>query len=91
MNYYAYLEEMQMLCLKASNALKVIGKSDKLMADVYSAAEEGFFQKKMRCSVEEAKEFAGGQRTERLQEFRSQVAQWEEEAAYAIRDQSRRG
>ena len=88
MNYYNYLDEMQNLCLKACNALKVIHSDDPVLADVYSAAEEGFFQKKQNCLAIDAAAPAGSAKTERLEKFRQTVAEWEDRAAYKLKEEN---
>lgn len=88
MTYYCYLDEMQNLCLRASNALKVIHAEDPVLSDVYSAAEEGFFQKKQNCFAADASAPAGSAKTERLEKFRQTVADWEQDAAYKLKEEN---
>lgn len=82
MNYYTYLDTMQDLCLRASRALKVIKPADPVIVDVYSAAEQGFFEKKQNCIAANASVPAGSAKAERLKQFQETVEQWEEKAAY---------
>ena len=88
MNYYNYLDEMQGLCLKACNTLKVIHSDDPVLADVYSAAEEGFFHKKQNCLAVDASAPAGSAKTERLEKFRQTVDEWEYKAALILKEQN---
>lgn len=87
MTFYSYLDEMQNLCLRASKALKVIRPDDQVIVDVYSHAELGFFTSKMNCKAVDAAVPAGSAKTERLKQFRKTVEEWEEAAAYAVKDQ----
>jgi hypothetical protein len=87
MTFYNYLDEMQNLCLRASEALKVIKPNDPVIVDVYSCAELGFFTRKQNCKAIDACVPAGGAKTERLKQFRKTVEGWEEAAAYAVKDQ----
>ena len=87
MTYYNYLDEMQVLCIRASEALKVIKPEDPVLSDIYEHAEEGFFSKKQSCPVKEANSPVKSARTERLMEFSKRVQQWEEKAACCQREQ----
>jgi len=86
MTFYNYLDEMQSLCLRAAKALSVIKPDDPVIYDVYSAAEEGFFKKKQNCLVADAGTPAGEVKTARLERFEKTVLEWEEAAAYKIRE-----
>ena len=88
MTFYTYLDEMQNLCLRASNAFKVIKSDNPLIADFYDAAEEGFFRKKQNCAVVDAGAPAGSVKTQRLGEFKKTVQEWENEAAYILKEQA---
>lgn len=88
MTFYNYLDEMQNLCLRASNAFKVIKPEDPLLSDVYAAAEEGFFIKKQNCLAADAGAPAGEIKTKRLEEFKKTVQDWENKAAYALKEQN---
>ena len=88
MTFYNYLDEMQNLCLRASNAFKVIKPEDPLLSDVYAAAEEGFFIKKQNCLTVDAGAPAGITKTNRLAEFKATVQKWENEAAYALKEEA---
>ena len=88
MTYYMYLDEMQNLCLRASNAFKVIKPEDPLLSDVYAAAEEGFFRKKQNYLAADAGAPAGEIKTKRLEEFNKTVQGWETMAAYALKEQN---
>lgn len=88
MTFYNYLDEMQNLCLRASNAFKVIKTDDPLIADVYAAVEEGFFRKKQNCLAADAGAPAGITKTNRLAEFKATVQKWENEAAYALKEEA---
>ena len=46
MTQYMYLDTMQNLCLRISNAFKVTRPKDTVLIDLYDRAEEGFFRKK---------------------------------------------
>lgn len=91
MTFYNYLDEMQNLCLRASNAFKVIKPEDPLLSDVYAAAEEGFFRKKQNCLAADAGAPAGEIKTKRLEEFKKTVQDWETKAAYALKEQNEGG
>ena len=88
MTYYCYLDEMQNLCLRACNALKVLKSDDPVLSDVYAAAEEGFFQKKQNCYAADASAPAGSAKKERLEKFRQTVADWEQDAAYMLKEEN---
>ena len=91
MTFYTYLDEMQNLCLRASNAFKVIKPDNPLIADFYDAAEEGFFRKKQNCAAVDAGAPAGSLKTQRLEEFNKTVQEWENEAAYICKEQANGG
>ena len=86
MTFYCYLDEMQNLCLRASSAFKVIKPDNPLITEFYSAAEEGFFRKKQNCAAIEAGAPAGSLKTQRLEEFKKTVQEWENEAAYICKE-----
>lgn len=88
MTFYCYLDEMQNLCLRASNAFKVIKSDNPLIADFYDAAEEGFFRKKQNCAAVDAGAPAGSVKKQRLEEFKKTVQEWENEAAYILKEQA---
>lgn len=88
MIFYNYLDEMQTLCLRASRALKVLKPEDPVLADVYAAAEEGFFQKKQNCKTIDASAPAGSAKSERLERFRQTVVDWEDSAAYRLKEEN---
>ncbi len=82
MTYYSYLDEMENLCQRACNARKVTNPDDPYLADIYSAAEEGFAQKKMKIFAADALAPVVSARTERLEQLRKTVEDWEVKAAY---------
>lgn len=86
MTFYSYLDEMQNLCLRASNAFKVIKPDNPLLADFYDAAEEGFFRKKQNCAAVDAGAPAGALKKQRLEEFKKTVQRWEDQAAYICKE-----
>lgn len=86
--FYNYLDEMQNLCLRASNAFKVIKPDNPLLADFYDAAEEGFFRKKQNCLAVDAGAPAGELKAKRLEEFKQTVQDWENEAAYVCKEKA---
>ncbi len=88
MTFYCYLDEMQNLCLRASNAFKVIKPDNPLLADFYDAAEEGFFRKKQNCAAFDAGAPVGELKTKRLEEFKQTVQDWENEAAYVCKEKA---
>lgn len=88
MTFYNYLDEMQNLCLRASNAFKVIKPENPLIVDVYSAAEEGFYNKKLNLAAVDAGVPAGAIKARCLEEFKTAVQNWENEAAYAIKEEN---
>jgi|GEM_PF-3420627 len=87
MTYYSYLDEMENLCRRACYARRVTDPDDPYLADIYSAAEEGFFQKKMKCFADKASAPAGTARTERLEQLRKSVEEWEVKAAYIQKEE----
>ena len=86
MTFYSYLDEMQNLCLRASNAFKVTKADNPLIADFYDAAEEGFFRKKQNLAAVDAGAPAGAVKAQRLEEFKKTVQEWENEAAYICKE-----
>lgn len=87
MTYYSYLDEMENLCQRACNARKVTNPDDPYLADIYSAAEEGFVQKKMKIFAADALAPVASARTERLEQLRNTVEDWEERAAYIQKEE----
>lgn len=87
MTYYSYLDEMETLCMRACQARRVTDPDDPYLADIYSAAEEGFFQKKMKCLADKASAPVPAARTERLEQLRKSVEDWEEKAAYIQKEE----
>lgn len=85
MTNYAYLNEMQNLCLRAGRACEVTDP-DSYFAHFYQAAEEGFFTKKINMPAEKAVEDAGPAQDKRLKEFKQAVIELEEKAAYVQKD-----
>ena len=88
MTFYNYLDEMQNLCLRASNAFKVIKPENPLIVDVYGAAEEGFYNKKLNLAAVDAGVPAGAIKARCLEEFKTAVQNWENEAAYALKEEA---
>lgn len=88
MTFYNYLDEMQNLSLRASNAFKVIKPENPLIVDLYAAAEEGFYNKKLNLAAVDAGAPAGETKTDCLAEFQAAVQNWENEAAYALKEQN---
>ena len=88
MTQYMYLDEMQNLCLRLSNAFKVTRPKDKPLIDLYDAAEEGFFRKKEKLEAGTAGEPLVQWQIERILGFQSFVEKIESEAAYKLKEQN---
>lgn len=88
MTYYNYLSEMQLLCFRAIQALRVL--KQKHLEIFYSAAEVGFSKKDdlpyEEASVDVCEDELEGFLT--LQEF---VEKKETEAAYKLHDEAEAG
>ena len=88
MTQYCYLDEMQNLCLRLSNAFKVTRPDDKPLIDLYAAAEEGFFHKKENIEVGQAGVPITDAQLERVIGFGKFVIKNEDEAAYKLREEN---
>ena len=86
MTQYCYLDEMQNLCLRLSNAFKVTRPNDYPLIDLYAAAEEGFFRKKENLPAIEAGVPVSDEKLERVKGFKVYVEKTETEAAYKLRE-----
>lgn len=86
MTQYCYLDEMQNLCLRLSNAFKVTRPDDKTLIDLYDAAEEGFFHKKENLEVGCAGVHISDAQLDRVIGFGKFVIKTENEAAYKLRE-----
>ena len=83
MTTYNYLSEMQHLCFRAKEALKVL--NDDGMKDFYAAAEEGFFTKLDGLPVKEADETINQSQIETYLKAKAFAEQKEHEAAEKIK------
>lgn len=83
MTYYNYLSEMQQLCFRAREALKVL--EDDGLRLFYSVAEEGFFSQMERLPVEKAKQDVNLSLIESLIRTKRYVEEKELDAAYKIK------
>ena len=86
MIHYVYLDEMQNLCLRLSNAFKVTRPKDTALIDLYDAAEEGFFQKKGKLLAVDAGVPVPESKLKRLEGFKAFVVKTEDEAAYKLKE-----
>ena len=82
MTVYMYYQEMQELCARASNAFSVCEDGKSPLADVYSMAEQGFYNKICSLPVEEANKFCSPQREARLNDLKHFVEDKEDAAAW---------
>ena len=88
MTQYVYLDTMQNLCLRLSNAFKVCRKGDQPLIDLYDSAEEGFFNKKQKLECEKAGLPISDEQRERVEKFGAYVQERENEAAYILREEN---
>ena len=88
MTYYNYLDEMQNICLRLSNAYKVTRDFDPLCADVYAKAEDGYFRAKENLKVSIASEPISEKLEQRLEILKQFVEKAETAAAYKLKEQS---
>lgn len=85
MTHYAYLNCMQELCFRYARAIEVTKPDDTLLHDIYTNAEEGFFNRIRNISVEDASKKIPEALEKRLKDFKADVLKLEEEAAYKLR------
>ena len=85
MTRYTYLNCMQELCFRYACAIEITKPDDTLLHDIYTNAEEGFFNRIRNISVEEAAEVIPEELKKRLNQFKADVLKIEEEAAYKLR------
>lgn len=85
MTRYTYLNNMQELCFRYARAIEVTKPDDSLLHDIYTNAEEGFFNRIKNISVEEAAEKIPEDLEQRFRQFKADVLKVEEEAAYKLR------
>lgn len=83
MTYYNYLCEMQQLCFRAREALKVL--EDNILRIFYALAEEGFFSQLERLPVEKAKQDVNLSLIESFIRTKRYVEEKELDAAYKIK------
>ena len=88
MTQFMYLDEMQNLCLRLTNAFKVTRPEDKVLIDLYDRAEEGFFRKKETLEAAVAGEEISEQQIERVLGFQAYVEKTETEAAYKLKEEN---
>lgn len=86
MTQYMYLDEMQTLCMRLSNAFKVTRPDDTVLIDLYDRAEEGFFRKKGILEADKAKEEISENQIERVLGFQAFVEKTETDAAYKLKE-----
>ena len=86
MTQYCYLDQMQTLCMRLSNAFKVTRPDDMPLIDLYDLAEDGFFRKKQNLERTVAGEPITDKQQERLEVFEAFVIKTEQDAAYKLRD-----
>ncbi len=89
MTVYQYYQEMQQLCARLANAFRKSDGDKEPLVDVYSIAEEGFYQKTLNISVDQANRLCAKERLERLEDFRWYVQGKEDSAAWAIREKEK--
>lgn len=82
MTVYMYYQEMQELCARASKAFAECEDGKSPLADVYAMAEQGFYQKVVNSTVEEAQKWCSPQREARLNDLRHFVEDKEDAAAW---------
>ena len=85
---FSYYEEMRDLCLRASRAFVACEGEKSVMGDIYAVAEEGFYNKCVRLTVDEASRPLSEERRKRLEEFSWFVKNKEEAAAYAVKERA---
>ena len=85
MTRYTYLNYMQEFCFRYARAIEVTRPDDTLLHDIYTNAEEGFFNRIKNISVEDAAEKIPEELEQRLKTFKADVLKVEEEAAYILK------
>ena len=85
MTHYTYLNCMQELCFRYARAIEITKPDDTLLHDIYTNAEEGFFNRIKNISVEDAGKKIPEALEKRLKNFKADVLKLEEEAAYKLR------
>ena len=85
MTHYTYLNCMQEFCFRYARAIEVTKPDDTLLHDIYTNAEEGFFNRIRNISVEDASKKIPEAQEKRLKDFKADVLKLEEEAAYKLR------
>ena len=83
MTYYNYVSEMQLLCFRAREALKVL--NDDGMKDFYAAAEVGFSERATPLTFEKANEHINQSQIEAYLKVKEFVEEKEREAAEKLR------
>lgn len=86
MTHYTYLNCMQELCFRYARAIEVTKPDDTLLHDIYTNAEEGFFNRIRNISVEDAAKKIPEALEKRLKDFKADVLKLEEEAAYVLKE-----
>lgn len=86
MTFYSYLDEMQNLCLRASNAFKVIKPANPLLVEIYSRLEGSYYQEKQNITADDAGASIGAIKVRCLEDFKEAVQKWENEAAYICKE-----
>lgn len=82
MTVYQYYQEMQLLCARASKAFDACEDGKSPMADVYTMAEQGFYNKVCTLDVKEAGRICSAQREARFNELKHFVEDKEDAAAW---------
>lgn len=86
MTTYNYLSEMQLLCFRAREALKVL--NDDGMKDFYAAAEVGFSERATPLTFEKANEHINQSQIEAYLKVKKFTEEKEREAAEKLRYES---
>lgn len=84
MTVYQYYLEMHELCSRLSKALLILDGEEDPLVEVYSEAEQTFYNKAMRMSVGQANCICSEERMKRLEDFRWNVKGREDAAAWRL-------
>ncbi len=84
MTAYDYNDRMAQLCARASKVMTAL--DDKVMADVYDHAADGFAAKATSLPLDKACQKVEASMTERLARMDSWIANKEQVAAYRIKE-----
>ena len=89
MTVYQYYQEMQDLYNRLVKAFRTIEGDKEPLVDVYSMAEQGFYQKTIGMSVDQANRICAEERLKRLEDFRWFVQGKEDAAAWHLREKEK--